>query len=307
MLFIKGIGLKSVSFFALFLVFLHIHPIEQSVLLKEELKTTIKGTVGPGWVMFSQLLLPQPSTENASLLSVANENSAWNLYTALSMGIDQKLYKNWYLSLELGGNILRNGRAIITDSNQLAFRDLILGVATANYTSVFMNLFDVTLGLGTSFEPASHIQCGMEGGYFLTKEFKALTFLNQPLIFFIRNSYSAGFAKAKMSFSLDNSVVSIAYKIGIGTINVRLTQNTGNIFVLRRIPHVIANAFSIQYSYTLKENIVLGCALSYANARNYKIGNSRTYTNGILTLNVNNVLSVLNREIEFLISAHWEY
>lgn len=266
-----------------------------------------EGSAGVGWFMSSRLLLPQEKAVGAGLLSVANDNTAWNMFTSLSAEIKGKLRNSWYVKGEVGGELLRNGRASVTDSNQLFFSGFILGVAAGEDVSVFLNAIDVAVALGNSISLDENINCVIEGGYIMAREYEVLTFLEQPLIFFKHARYRAGFLKCTLNTRVHKSRVSLAYKMALGIAYSRSTQNTGNTVVLRRVPKVLSNGFSCKYTYEISEGMEIGLRLSYGNSRNHALGRSLTYENGSLTLDLLNVLSTLGRKIGCAITFEYEF
>src|SRR3990167_4534974 len=76
----------------------------------------IKAGLGPGLNYGHDFLLPSAETEGTGLLSTSNDVLLWNPYVFMSLEGTCKITKPWYVSAEIIGSLMRNGRGIITDS-----------------------------------------------------------------------------------------------------------------------------------------------------------------------------------------------
>jgi len=257
------------------------------------------GEVGPTWT-FDYLRLNREAQSNKNFLSTANEQTAWNLGSALKLrgGISTK--KIGSLVFSGTGEWIRNGLATITDSSIDASTNAVL---VENITRFYANTYVIKPYYAYEFSLNDMFSVDVGFGYSFTRTYKRLNFIELPLIFFSYSRYKGGCAGIEIKLRDQQIAATASYMLTYGSITSELTQNPAGPSVERCIPAVLKNNFvlTVQKKYSAAVSCFISTA--YTNVHNHKTGTSKNYFNNVLQSVVKNVQSIETKNVDIAIGV----
>lgn len=263
---------------------------------------TLHMGVGPG-VEFDYLRLIPQLVMSESLIVGANEQSSWNLFSFANAKVATQFRKYIIGSVELEGEWLRNGQAIITDTQAI----FLTGLSAERHVTVSANAYALNIRGGLSIPLIPDLSIKLVPGYFFTNKTESLKFIDQPLLFHVYSRFKGplfqvGFTKKQGCISFD-----IDYTAIFGTLCMRLTQTPPGPTVVRPLPKTLKSILSISLGYEYNDTLSFHQTLLYSNLATHKIGTSYVYTMGKLQSVTKNVASVQVKSLKWLFELEYKF
>jgi len=277
-----------------------------ALIYTQSIYTKIEVGIGPGFNFSYTRLLPSTTVNtNMPLLTAANEQTAWNLFSTVSGLAHYYIHTLVAASLQIEGGWIRNGTGIIGDANFFNYGG---SFSLDNNVTILCNELTVGAELTVTIPHCTRIITPkISTGYFFNKAFESLTFINQPLIFFTRSRYKGPLLKIQFEKELGRVLLAIDYTCIFGKTHIRLTQNTGNVVVFRTVPQSVSTIFTFKLLYKYNEYFTIGEQITYGNMHNHTRGHSTTYLSGVKQPTVYNVDSIEKKKLVFITSLHYDY
>jgi|GEM_PF-3335083 len=263
--------------------------------------------LGPGFDYGAQHLLPTVTGSGrigSKLLTTFNFQSAWNLCAVLK-GLVKVPFAHYFdITTEVGGGWVRNGTGIITNSEI----GLLAGESAPLNVLVREDILDVIGCGGVTFFKERPVTCRVSAGYALSKVITRLPFLQSTVVFFEKNSYKGPFIGFDCSIKIhDNSILKIIYKEVFGNMRIRATENDSDQVVLRCIPRMCSTVIGCKLRWYINDHFLVAPQLFYINNQNHARGFSLSNTNGVWSNPVQNVDSLLLRQLIFILELAYSF